>query len=487
MSIRGEIILNIIIVLFCIGVFLRRLKHIFDSYLKEWAEGTWVKDWSLVTILLVFVGIVAFQVLMLSVNLFGLSDASDELSGQKIHQVLNWWYPDNARKQYSVILFSDRSFQRLASEKRLTQVGSRFVEKNIVSRFPPSYEFQAEVLARIAQYKPKAIFLDWIFDDERPGVKGWDGFVNEVKKIVTRKGVPIFIASYKPSKRPDLFKYAIPVAPTSATSNLVGTVTDYPFFDRYDRDSPMLPTPAVAIYDKLFGGKIGVSADKKGNSMRVVWGVRPSKLTASWLSTCHAPVFSENQGLVDGVIHRVYDRWPTCPYADSTLVDDLFSKNEVQGLSDLIKNRVVAYGANVTGNNDTMVNSIGMTIPGVYYHMMALDNFLTFGEGYKRPSTTGSDESFVNIFFVSLNTILAFLFSLFATYEVWSSFFGRLVLRALFFSTILIVSAAFVAYEYLVKDLSIVNWVGTLAVGGAALSLNNFIVIRELRGDKRKE
>lgn len=461
-----------------------RLSGAISPYMEDWAKGEWIIKWGYKINVVVFVIIVLLQMAALDLDPFGLSDATDDLSAQKVHQVFNILYPDKERKSYSVILFSDKSLYHLESESTLRSVNGRFVSQKIVSSFPPSYEFQAEVLSRISQYKPRAIFIDWIFDDKRSGVSGWGDFVREVKQIVVDKKIPIFIASYNPDRRPELFKYAIPVAPTSATKTLVGTVSNYPLEDQFDKDAPILPTPAVAIYHKVFGGKIDPSHGNYDNEMRVIWGVKPSVLTAKWMATCSNEVFSNKSGILNNIVsayNRSHEDWPTCPYADSTLVDDLFSDKQDDDLRAMLEDRVVAYGANVSGDNDTILNPIGMTIPGVYYHMMALDNFLTFSTNYKRPAATGAWGLIYEAVFISTNTLLAFLIAWLATRQVFDSSVRRIFLRIGFVIGVLIFMSGFVYFMYQVKNIAIGNWIGVLAVGHIALSFNNFLNVRVLR------
>jgi CHASE2 domain-containing sensor protein len=49
---------------------------------------------------------------------------------------------------------------------------------------------------------------------------------------------------------------------------------------------------------------------------------------------------------------------------------------------ELMKDRIVLIGVNLPSSRDTVPTPIHERLPGVYFHAMALDNLLTFGDAY---------------------------------------------------------------------------------------------------------
>ena len=79
-----------------------------------------------------------------------------------------------------------------------------------------------------------------------------------------------------------------------------------------------------------------------------------------------------------------------CPFlatiSPARLLDERSAMLEAQ-LRELIKDRVVFYGASLLGASDFIQPPVHAPIGGVYAHAMAFDNLLTFGAAFKREET----------------------------------------------------------------------------------------------------
>jgi CHASE2 domain len=295
-------------------------------------------------------------------------------------------YQTSARDGLAVVLIDDKSLESSGE------------------RWPPRYLYQARLLEELASYKPKAIFVDIYFAEERadPTIKKLSDALCEIHK----QGIHLYLAAVQDdaggfplrSNLEDLAgscytKVAIQYSP----DRLDHTAWTYPLTFRDGSDPGMSPPPsaALAIYND-----IGPEPIRPGKSeMALSWGTRPAEHGLDWLerkdgvvtdkSYCRqshgrhewllrlvAPALAPDQEKPICVFHNtVYAQSVTA----STVEDDALLKKIVQG-------KIVMIGTALKTSSDLVLTPLQGRIPGVYLHAMALDNLLVYKNGYLRQS-----------------------------------------------------------------------------------------------------
>jgi CHASE2 domain-containing sensor protein len=122
------------------------------------------------------------------------------------------------------------------------------------------------------------------------------------------------------------------------------------------------------------------------------------------------------------------DTLQRCVYTDYAPLKAFFGLdvNSNPFLRQLIKDRAIVYGANITGVPDLVTSPVHGLVPGLFTHAMAADNLLTQGRDYWKepPGVLG---------LINLATLFEIIVTLLAiagtTYAMsknkpWSGFFG---------------------------------------------------------------
>jgi hypothetical protein len=118
--------------------------------------------------------------------------------------------------------------------------------------------------------------------------------------------------------------------------------------------------------------------------MQIFWGVNQNTKNSVWMDKGDSQDSALGM-LVKGFSTMKYSQ----PYTTTVLVRDLLrptNRTEQTAHADLknhLFNKVVFYGADITGANDVIYTPTRQLRPGVYYHSMALDNLISFNGCYK--------------------------------------------------------------------------------------------------------
>lgn len=310
------------------------------------------------------------------------------------------------------------------------QYDQEFLDAN-GTPWPISYGEHAQWLLRLGELpegrRPRAIFLDVSFGQERR-----DPSIAELKAALCkleRAGVPIFIAALRSPRADGLLKVRSGLRSNPLTGEpdcfkLVGVdyapdpvdriAWSYPLSTHRDgdawRDGPA-PTWATPVYRSAamamaqdvglrdLDPKEGCSRDwgpidlgEETAPMALVWGSRPPPATDGF----QPPSYCESNpsaslryvpGFLRSLIAQAPDR-PLCPYHRSFSMARVGELSET-ALASLVANRYVMIGADVPGYNDLVDSPVHGLVPGIHLHAMALDNFLTYKDGYKQTTEWG--------------------------------------------------------------------------------------------------
>jgi CHASE2 domain-containing sensor protein len=301
---------------------------------------------------------------------FGLGAASAAYSQQIIDRITAPFYQSPGQNRIAVVLIDDSTLEAW-------NVG-----------WPPPYDHYTTLLYRVLRQKPKAVFMDIMFERLRPrDEESYERARNNLKRMKLR--TPVILARSGPNA-PNLFD-DIPGVDTAVVS---WRTPEYPLWNETSSD----PTPAPELYRHLCGdtqskanGCYRGVEPSKAQPMAVQWGCAVSKtmqeegllpdgsffLAPSWgerfLRACELGWRNLLVGLdresVDAMRERV-------PYTVTVMAQDLAKAR------DLLTDRAVLIGTSLTGSNDLVQTPANGQLPGVYYHAMALDNLTRYGPRY---------------------------------------------------------------------------------------------------------
>jgi hypothetical protein len=278
-----------------------------------------------------------------------------------INGVVKYTYPHTGQAETTVVLFREDNLRQLKEA------------------YPVSYSRHAMVLEALSAYQPRAIFMDFVFMDERPGAAELRQAICDLRD----SGIPVYLAVLEPMKRPEkadqpwVFECGTQVSAQMASVYGASGVLTYAHGVSVNK--MFLPTPAFAMASSKLKLEPGDAQD-----MEIIWGNGVAKLNEAWMREC-ARAGSWLSHLVSLVstnpLNSVKLR---CPYTQTVTVAHLLLSSSDAELASALKGSTVFYGAAFNLTGDRVVSPVFEELPGVYLHAMAYDNLVTFRTEYKR-------------------------------------------------------------------------------------------------------
>ncbi len=276
-------------------------------------------------------------------------------------------YPEAAQKNITVVLATDKAINSLGHA------------------WPPPYYFHADVLRDIGRYQPKAIFIDFLFSGERAG-EGIEQLADEICEM-KKNGIPIFLASDDFHSKDGgviakLTKCGIVVDANKPRSEGAEDGVDgyYRLVSKYDWGRGISPALAMYAVDRKSWPLSEQELQSWNLDMEIFWSGQPPKNSLTWMPDCQKkPQYME----------RLFGK-STCYYAQTLFLDQLFTEEkDFPYKRELLKGKLIFYGANFTGAGDVSLTPLHENMPGVYLHAMALDNLMSYGPYYKKTEGNG--------------------------------------------------------------------------------------------------
>jgi CHASE2 domain-containing sensor protein len=316
-------------------------------------------------------GFAAFQIMM---NPFGFSDLTQRYTQDIANLLINgpYVYPESGRDKVSVALVDDASLRELGMP------------------WPWSYGAQARALDALLALKPRAVVVDVMFVDPRHD-ETISELVDEIGRY-RRAHVPLYfvgstdVPAGAPPLRRELLDTGVRVLDASILVNQ-GIVRQYPATGaclgaRHDR--PPCLSLALSLYNDLYPR--GTLAVPQG-LMELVWGTRANPVNAKWMKV------TDDNGVVHSCAERQELGWARrtwlaffdpasvrslCPYTSVIPAESLIEGRDDTDVAALARNRIVFYGASLSGVQDRSFTPVNGLIASVFVHAMALDNLVTF-------------------------------------------------------------------------------------------------------------
>ncbi len=314
---------------------------------------------------------------------FGLASSSDKASAEWFNRMLSSSYPSTGQQQVAVVLIDDA-----------------YLMRNNTS-WPMPYGEQSKLFKRLLAYKPKAVFVDLLYSHDHSlgdPTRGSQLLANVFERY-QRQGIALFLANTGVTRGVD--GQANTLAPFAGVSRPAVVVWDgvedaYPL--AFKAPLGVMETPAMALYREYCKtqacGPLPADAQAAVASppIAVQWGLTlaPEQARIKDLSDCASPSHFLPDWLMQlgqAVFWRFDDSAQSrCAYSLKLSATDLeVSSPEDQALiAELLRDRLVLVGANITSTGDLVQSPVHGQIPGVYLHAMALDNLITWGMDYDR-------------------------------------------------------------------------------------------------------
>lgn len=302
----------------------------------------------------------------------GLSFDLTPWSQVMINQIVEGIYPDDGQKDTTVVLFQERNLRELKAG------------------YPVSYEVQADVFEALASYGPRAVFIDFVFIDERPHEDrlraamcklsaAVDGRlylaapVDDQARVTMQEKFGACAHLVSALVDPDTGVSGV-LTYCSGTWGLRGCV-------KRKGEGPFIPSAAFAMARH----RIDV-APTDGERMEILWPSKTSWLNRRWMK-CDQEGDARSR-LRTRIKEEPLEVKEECPYTNTVSVAHVLGTFDPD-VEQAIRNKAVFYGGGFDVAADRVVSPTYQDLPGVYLHAMAYDNLLSLGKNYKRADRVG--------------------------------------------------------------------------------------------------
>lgn len=274
--------------------------------------------------------------------------------------------------------------------------------------WPVPLDYYQRLLDSLVKRKPKAIFLDILFLDDKPK--------RDVERLIgaacraTEAGVPVFLATVSPEasrSNPEQQLFAartgadvpclIAVRPIVTPDELDQSQWAYPLRtstpEQLQAHTAVPDSVALSLYCRLYKS---TCPDNAALPLALVWATNAAS------SNMETMVVRNNQGRLMPVCRAHWDWWemlpgssmlrqikgqsalPLCPY--NQVIPVRAFKNfgfTAEQLDAALLGKVVMIGVDLKSIGDNLISPIHGRLPGVHVHAMALDNLISFKGKYR--------------------------------------------------------------------------------------------------------
>jgi CHASE2 domain-containing sensor protein len=411
------------------------------------------------------------------INPFGSRQAAEDESRNVFFSIIAPFYPASAQKLITVVIVDDEA---LAKAKET---------------FPPSFAYYDRLLANIAAYQPKAIFLDFLLADPRGNPADLDRLAANISQLAAAKNIPVLMPVLLEAERGNGAVAKPDVQQTLPALRQVAQPVHVELLEQGARIEPIINAAAPATHYnaaslglyRIYAQSSGIPLDDHAfrDELVVQWGENVSAdniflVSEKGCATGASPLFRAAKRLWweffpaagRGALQRLHN----CS-SHTTVRSDLVhrigllrAETARNGHADpdgfareLFADRYVFIGAEFSGQNDYGLSPVYGRQTGVHIHAMAFDNLVVYGSDYFHPwpkvLTVGAD---------SILEAVLVLFSgwLAATWARRSRHQPPTLRAGLCFALIgLAVPLLVLTYSTMVLRFEPVNWIGLLTIG----------------------
>ncbi len=408
------------------------------------------------------------SVLIAIFNPFGLGDYTDSYTQNMIARFAAPFYGNKGQSEVVVVQLNDQVLRELNQS------------------WPLSYSYQARLLRQILSYEPKAVFVDFIYTQDRKQ-KG----VNSLKRLLLQHNdpngkSPVYIADIIKNGQSILLP-ELQAGVLKSRINWSGYGSQYPLLLSEGRNN--WNTPALDLF-RVFcqQNNCGSTLDWLSNPspMTLYWGARTDPVMKHVTNNQGCRIYSDGfwgslkeagRLLVANSIMGLYSsaqfdqiiRQP-CPYSRFLFANQLKMRGDT--IEELLKDKVVIFGGIFSGIPDYVVSPVHGQIPGMFMHAMAIDNLITMGADYLREPESMTSLSVFNwadLIELLLVTLLLWGIAYAARKDWLSSLTHKLLLFTAIFAGLLVTALVM----SLLLNYSPVNVIGILLLMAYAISVSD--------------
>lgn len=306
-------------------------------------------------------------ILIVLLDPFGLTSASDQASAAIANKLSALWYNTKGQQQVTVVLINDQY---------LRQHGLHW---------PMGYKDQAKLFKSILQHKPKALFVDLLYTHDRSTEGNSLASIDHVfRRYVMSNKAAIYVAA----------------APSSAEAKIPltmaqPTIVSWSGFDGlYPLQVEGKDTAAWSMYKEYCRSNSSCTEKqlKQNRPLSVQWGLYPDPVQSyvTYTAECKQQtniIVQMFNLLASEIFWRLQSKWSQpCPYSRTLSAAALAANDPAarQLQQEFLTDKLVIIGAAIEGAPDLVLSPIHGKIPGAYLHAMALDNLITQGAGYNK-------------------------------------------------------------------------------------------------------
>ena len=370
---------------------------------------------------------------------FGLSSSSNNASAQWLNRVFASSYKDTGQQQIAVILIDDAYLMRNNTH------------------WPMPYGEQSKLFKRLLAYKPKAVFVDFLYSHDHSVGDPAQGsqLLANVFERYRHQGIPLLLANTGQERGEEGQANTLAnLARVSSPALVVwsGLGDKYPL--AFETPLGPMETPALSMYRQYCQANSCVDlpsdmqAAIEAPLMAIQWGVNlaPQQMRIADIAHCSAP-----KGFFVDMAKEFFQAifWKLAgPDQSRCLYNFTLSASDLEAstpedralLAELLRDRLVLVGANITSTGDLVHSPVHGKIPGIYLHAMALDNLITLGMNYNREPANlpRSDVNWLDLVEIALLGLIALLKALHERQNPASGIIGMNVGRSGFFSSSLL-------------------------------------------------
>lgn len=279
--------------------------------------------------------------------------------------------------------------------------------RTLGSVYPVPYALHADVLDALGASRPRAVFIDFAFIDERPA-EDPDTLARAICRL-RNQGVDVKLAVVAP----EIENYGVlPGLIRDQCADPVDVSLDEPDADAgllsyspgaVTEKNGFVPTPAFALLPQQVG--IAPTAAK---AMEIVWVPGNAPLNEKWMACGHKGFYASVKEILTLGPRAMRE---SCPYTRTISVNHLLNAPDDNDVVEALQGRTIFYGADFRMTGDRVPISLFEELPGVFVHAMAYDNLLSLGADYKRADRESPISSIVDFSLLLLAAFLLVRFS----------------------------------------------------------------------------
>lgn len=366
---------------------------------------------------------------------FGLTTASDKASRDVLNLITSPWYGDEGQKKITVVLIDDSTIRAINEYEKNSKCANAIqnTEDCGVAKegWPLSYVQQARIFTEIISHNPQSVFIDLLYThDHSTSESTIKRFVSDVSAYAEltfnlktgEKSDNIFFAKTKstqdfiPAILKNNFKF-LPVDLNERDNNY------YPLYisnttDSCDEGENCEPSVAAQLY-KIYCKNNLDSCDSnqpkekfkihQTDVLSLRWGINVPEFNQRLeenkkfclTDTFETELAEKRKGFLHKLMfssellfHQFFAKLKgefqqRCYYtrtinAAFLLFDDNENMELRQAKKEILESSIVLVGAKIQGAADMHESVVHGQVPGVFIHAMAIDNLITLNKNYIR-------------------------------------------------------------------------------------------------------